>query len=229
VSARVAVVIPAGGLGRRMGGVKKQYLDIQGQPLILHTLRPFLARPDVAWIVVALPAEDVQPPPAWAEGLDARVRLVAGGAERGDSVARGLEHVPEEADVVIIHDAARPLVTPAIIERTLNVAAAGAGAVAAVPVGDTIKEVDADGAVRATPDRSRLWRAQTPQAFPRGMIVAAYRRALAEGFQATDDAAVVERYGGRVQVVEGAPENLKVTGPADVIVAEALLRGVQRG
>lgn len=226
---RVAVVVPAGGAGRRMGGVRKQYIELAGEPLLLHTLRPFLAHPAVEWVVVALPAEDVPRPPAWLVDLDPRVRWVAGGEERGDSVRQALEAVPEEADVVLVHDAARPLVTREVIDRAIVAASRGVGAVAAVPVTDTIKEVDAEGRIVATPERSRLWRAQTPQAFPRAMIVDAYHRAAADGLRATDDAALVERYGGTVVVVEGAPENLKVTGPLDLVVTEALLRARRGG
>ncbi|HEY8484844.1 MAG TPA: 2-C-methyl-D-erythritol 4-phosphate cytidylyltransferase [Longimicrobiales bacterium] len=226
---RVAVVVPAGGAGRRMGGVRKQYMELAGEPLLLHTLRPFLAHPAVEWVVVALPAEDVPRPPAWLVDLDPRVRWVAGGEERGDSVRLALEAVPEEADLVLVHDAARPLVTREVIDRAIAAASEGVGAVAAVPVTDTIKEVDAEGRIVATPERSRLWRAQTPQAFPRAMIVDAYRRAAADGFRATDDSTLVEHYGGTVVVVEGAPENLKVTGPLDLVVAEALLRARRGG
>lgn len=226
---RVAVVVPAGGAGRRMGGVRKQYMELAGEPLLLHALRPFLAHPAVEWVVVALPAEDVPRPPAWLVDLDPRVRWVAGGEERGDSVRLALEAVPEEADLVLVHDAARPLVTREVIDRAIAAASEGVGAVAAVPVTDTIKEVDAEGRIVATPERSRLWRAQTPQAFPRAMIVDAYRRAAADGFRATDDSTLVEHYGGTVVVVEGAPENLKVTGPLDLVVAEALLRARRGG
>lgn len=221
---RAAVVIAAGGAGRRMGGVRKQYLELAGEPVLVHSLRPFLAHPAVQWAVVALPAKDAKDPPAWLAELDPRLTLVAGGAERGDSVYRALEAVPEAAEIVMIHDAARPLLTRPVIDRALAAAAAGVGAVAAVPVADTLKEVDADGKILATPDRSRFWRAQTPQAFPRRMILDAYRRAVEEGVHGTDDAALVERFGGTVIVVEGAPENLKVTSPADLIVAEAFLR-----
>jgi len=206
-----------------MGGVRKQFLELAGEPVLAHALRPFLAHPAVEWVVVALPESDLAEPPAWLTGLDPRVRLVAGGAERGDSVRHGLEAVPDEADVVLVHDAARPLVTVEVIERAINVAARGVGAVVAVPLADTLKEVGDDGRIRGTPDRSRFWRAQTPQAFPLQMIRDAYRRALADGVQATDDAALVERYGGEVVVVEGSPDNLKVTTPVDIVVAEALL------
>lgn len=227
MSMRVAAVIPAGGVGRRMGGVRKQYLELAGTPLLVHTLRPFLEHPYVEWVIVALPPDDVASPPPWLAELNGRIMLVPGGEERGDSVARALEHVPQEADVVVIHDAARPLLTRTLIDRALRVAARGDGAVAAVPLADTVKDVDAGGVVQGTPDRDRLWRAQTPQAFPRALVLDAYRRAQQDGFRGTDDASLVEHYGGRVLIVEGAPENLKVTGPADVIVAEALLRGMR--
>lgn len=218
---RAAVVIPAGGAGRRMGEVRKQYLELAGEPILLHAVRPFLRHPEVRWVVVALPAEDVSdPPPFLPEG----VMVVAGGAERGDSVRLALEAVPESADVVLIHDAARPLVTVEIIDRALRAAAAGLGAVAALPVADTLKRLAADGTtIEATVERAGLWRAQTPQAFPRTMIVAAYARAAAEGVRGTDDAALVERYGGRVVVVEGSARNLKVTEPEDLRLAELLL------
>lgn len=226
---RAAVVIAAGGSGRRMGGTRKQYLELAGVPILARSLRPFLTHPAVEWAVVALPAEDAADPPGWLVGLDPRVEVVAGGAERGDSVARALEAVPPAADVVLVHDAARPLLPSAVIDRVLEAAATGVGAVAAVPVADTLKEVDAGGRITATPDRRRFWRAQTPQGFPRTLLLEAHRRAAAEGFGATDDAALVEWCGGTVVVVEGAPENLKITTPADLVVAEALLRAGAAG
>jgi 2-C-methyl-D-erythritol 4-phosphate cytidylyltransferase len=222
MSVRAAVVVAAGGSGRRLGGVRKQYLELAGEPLLLHALRPFLATAEVDWVVVALPADDPEPP-AWLAALDTRIHTVAGGAERGDSVRAGLEAVPEEAHVVLVHDAARPLVTVTVIQRAIVQAAKGVGAIVAVPVADTIKVV-ADGVIIETADRRLLWQAQTPQAFPRAMIVDAYRRAAADGLAATDDAALVERYGGRVVVVEGERSNLKVTRESDIAVAEALLR-----
>lgn len=210
-----------------MGGVRKPYLELAGQPLLLHALDPFLAHPAIRWVVVALPPEDADHPPAWLSRVDPRVVAVPGGAERGDSVYRALQRVPAEAEVVLVHDAARPLVTAEVIERVLAAAAEGAGAVAAVPVEDTIKLVDAEGHVLETPERARLWRAQTPQGFPRNMLVRAYERALAAGFRATDDAALVEHFGGAVRVVQGTPENRKVTTPADLEWAEAVLRARQ--
>ena len=219
-----AVVIAAGGSGRRMGGVRKQFAELLGEPILVHSLRPFLEHPSIVCAVVALPAEDAAAPPSWLVELDERVVVVAGGAERGDSVHRGLEVVPESVDIVLVHDAARPLVTRDVIDRALGAAGTGVGAVVGVPVTDTLKQVDAEGRIVGTPDRAVLRAAQTPQAFPRAMLLDAYRRAAQEGVRATDDAALVERYGGTVVVVEGSPENLKVTRPADLIVAEALLR-----
>lgn len=221
---KAAVVIAAGGAGRRMGGLRKQYLELLGEPVLVHSLRPFLAHPAIGWAVVAIPAADLADPPGWLTGLDPRIRLVAGGAERGDSVRLALEAVPEEAEVVLVHDAARPLVDRGTIDRALSAALGGVGAVAAVPLADTLKEVDAERRITATPDRRRFWRAQTPQAFPRRLLLDAARRAAEEGYEATDDAALVEYYGGTVVVVEGTPENLKVTTPVDLQVAEILLR-----
>ncbi|MBW3552481.1 MAG: 2-C-methyl-D-erythritol 4-phosphate cytidylyltransferase [Gemmatimonadetes bacterium] len=209
-----------------MGGVRKQYLELAGQPILLHAVRAFLGHPAVSWVIVALPAEDVgSPPPFLPEG----VTVVAGGAERGDSVRLALDAVPHSAEVVLIHDAARPLVTRDVIDRTLDAAAGGAGAVAAIPVSDTLKRVGEGSAIQATVERAGLWRAQTPQAFPRRMIVDAYARAAAEGLTATDDAALVERFGGRVVVVEGSSRNLKVTTREDLRLAELLLGVVQAG
>lgn len=215
-------MIPAGGSGTRMGGggARKQYLELLGEPILLRALRPILAHRDVEWVVVALPAGDLRDPPF---PFPAGVTLVEGGAERGDSVRRALDVVPAEADVVLIHDGARPLLSMEVVERVLRAAAGGTGAVAAVPVSDTLKRAGADGRIIASVDRRDLWLAQTPQAFPRSMIVDAYRRAGEEGVAATDDAALVERYGGGVMVVEGDVRNLKVTRPADVVLAELLL------
>jgi 2-C-methyl-D-erythritol 4-phosphate cytidylyltransferase len=126
-------------------------------------------------------------------------------------------------DVILIHDAARPLVTAMVIDRAIRAAADGECVIAATPVTDTIQQVNGHGAIVATPDRRTLWRAQTPQAFPRSIVAAAYRQAEADGFLATDDAAIITRYGGTVRVIEGDPGNMKITVPADVRIAEALL------
>lgn len=219
---RAAAVIPAGGSGLRMGGTgpRKQYLELAGVPILLRAVRAFLEHPSFEWVVVALPAEDAARPPAF---LPPGVTIVEGGATRGASVSAALAAVPAVADVVLIHDAARPLVGRAVVDRVLAAAASGVGAVAAVPVVDTLKRAAEDRTVLGTMDRSALWHAQTPQGFPRAMIAEACRRAAEDGFTATDDAGLVERYGGRVTVVEGDPKNLKITRPTDLAVAATLL------
>lgn len=226
---RTALVVAAGGSGRRMGDVRKQYLELLGEPVLVRALRPFLAHPAVEWVVVALPPEDAARAPAWLLDLDPRVRVVAGGAERTDSVRAALAAVPEEAAIVLVHDAARPLVSGDVLARVLDAAASGVGAIPVVPLEDTIKEVDAAGRVLATLERARLRRVQTPQAFPRALLVEAHRHALAEGVGATDDAALVERIGGTIVAVEGSPENLKITSARDLLIAEALLRASRAG
>ena len=215
---RAAAVIVAGGAGLRFGGpVRKQYLEIGGVPVLLRAVRAFLDHPRIGAVVVVLPPDDVADPPRWLAGL--KVTIVAGGAERGDSVRNGLAAVAEDVDRVLVHDGARPFVSADVIGRVLD---AEGGAIAAVPVTDTIQQVDAEGVITATPERAALWQAQTPQGFPRAALLGAYARARADGLAATDDAAVFARYAGPVRVVMGAYDNLKVTRPEDLPVAEAI-------
>jgi 2-C-methyl-D-erythritol 4-phosphate cytidylyltransferase len=203
-----------------MGGRRKPFLELNGEPVLLHALRPFIAHRAVVAIRVALSPDDAAEPPEWLRGLDPRVRVVPGGATRAHSVKSALDALGD-VDVVLVHDAARPLVTDAIITRCIEAVAHGDGAVAGWPASDTLKQVDGDRRVVATPDRSKLWHAQTPQAFPAALLRRAY--VAWDGAEATDDATLVERVGGRVVMIEGSPTNLKVTRPEDVPVAEALL------
>jgi len=201
------------------GAVRKQYLEVGGSPVLLRAVTPFVDHPRIGAVVVVLPREDVEAPPPWLAALP--VRLVAGGDERGDSVWNGLAALPADAPSVLVHDGARPFVSAAIIDRVLDACRDG-GAIAAVPMADTVKEVGPDGTILGTPDRAALWRAQTPQGFPRAALVRAYECARQEGVAATDDAALFERYVGPVRVVAGSERNLKVTRPTDLVVAEAL-------
>ena len=203
-----------------MGGRRKPFLELRDEPVLLHALRPFLSHPAVVAVRVALSPDDAADPPAWLRRLDPRVSSVSGGASRAASVQAALDALGD-VDVVLVHDAARPLVTRAIIDRCIEAVANGNGAVAGWPASDTLKEVDTERRVRATPDRTRIWHAQTPQAFPADLLRRAY--AAWDGTDATDDATLVERVGGRVVMVEGSPTNLKVTRPEDVAIAEALL------
>lgn len=227
----VGVAVPAAGAGRRLGGLRKSFLELAGRPVLQHALEPFLALDEVVAVAVALPADDLRDPPRWLRELDPRIRLVAGGSTRLRSVLAALEALDaaEAPEVVLIHDAARPLVTDGIIRRCIDGARAGEGTVAGWPAVDTLKEVDEGGMVVATPDRGRLWRAQTPQAFPHRQLLAAYRGAAEADVQATDDAELFARAGGIVRMVEGSPWNLKVTHPGDIPVAEFLLGEGTRG
>jgi len=221
-SARVGVAVPAAGSGERMGGVRKAFLELAGEPLLAHALRPFLADPRVVRVAVALPEHDASAPPAWLGALMPRVVVVQGGRTRTQSVRAALGALPPDLDVIAVHDAARPLVTPEIVARCIDVALGGAGAVAGCPAVDTVKRVDDSGTVVETPDRARLWLAQTPQVFPADSL----RRAYADpGVEGTDDSALVERadHGVAVTMVDAGPTNLKVTRPEDVVVAEAIL------
>jgi 2-C-methyl-D-erythritol 4-phosphate cytidylyltransferase len=221
---RTGVIIPAAGAGRRMGA-SKAFLELAGRPVLAHTLAPFLREPRITHVVVALPAAVAAAPPAWLTGLDPRVCIVPGGEERTDSVSIALEAMPADLDVIVVHDAARPLLTNALVARTLDEAGRGRCVTVALPLADTLHEVDAEGRVLATPERSRFWLAQTPQAFPAAALREAYRRARQAGERATDDAALVARFVGPVYVIAGERSNLKLTTPADLQLAEVLLGG----
>jgi 2-C-methyl-D-erythritol 4-phosphate cytidylyltransferase len=223
MSTRAAVIIPAAGEGRRMG-VSKAFLELAGRPVLAHTIEPFLHDPRVDWLIVALDAETAARPPEWLTSRDRRVFVVAGGEDRTESVRRALDAVPAAAGIIVVHDAARPLVSTALVTRVIDEAAAGRAVTAAVPLDDTIHEVGPDGRIVATPDRARFRRAQTPQSFPAEQLRAAHRAAAAAGQRTTDDAALVARYAGPVYVIDGERENFKLTVPADVSRAEALLR-----
>ncbi|MGH7619928.1 MAG: 2-C-methyl-D-erythritol 4-phosphate cytidylyltransferase, partial [Gemmatimonadaceae bacterium] len=187
------------------------------------SLQTFMARPDVVQVVVVLPREYAADPPPWVFQCDIdRLMISTGGRSRTESVANGLEDLPDEASVVLIHDAARPLVSDETVDRVIACVRAGQCAIAALPVVDTLKEVDASGAIVRTVERDRLWRAQTPQGFPREVIERAHREAKANHIAATDDAALCERLGISVQVVRGGERAMKLTEDADFARAESL-------
>ena len=214
------MVLVAAGRGERLGGTPKQYRLVAGVPMVLRALRPFVAHPEVLHTVIVLPPEDVAEPPAFLADLaGTTLTLTPGGAERRDSVAAGLRALPSDCSYVLVHDAARPFPDPEVISAVIREARTGRGAVAGVPVTDTVKEIAPDGPPRVlrTIPRDRLWRAQTPQGFPRPLLAAAHRQP-ADG--ATDDAALVERLGAEVRMVPDSPRNLKVTTAEDLEWAE---------
>lgn len=217
-------MVVAAGRGTRLGGgTPKQFRPIAGVPMLLRALRPFVSHPDVAHTVVVLPPDDAEAPPDWLRPLvGGTLSTAPGGAERGDSVAAGLARLPAACATVLVHDAARPFVDRDTIDQVIARARAGLGAVAAVPLGDTLKRADEDRSIRGTVSRTGLWRAQTPQGFPRALLEAAYAAARRDGYRGTDDAELVERCGGRVEVVPDRSWNLKVTTADDLLLAELL-------
>lgn len=220
----VGIVIVAGGSSTRAGGQElKQFRWVAGKPALLHSLQTFMARPDVVSVVCVLPMSHAADPPPWIFQCDIdRLMVSVGGRTRTESVANGLDDLPDEAEIVLVHDAARPLVGDDTIDRVITSVRAGNCAIAAVPVVDTLKEVDDAGRIVRTIPREHLWRAQTPQGFPRAVIQRAHREAHAQHINATDDAALCERLGIPVLVVRGSERALKITEEADFARAEAL-------
>lgn len=222
----VGVVIVAGGTGSRVGGAElKQLRWISGKPMLLHSLQTFQAMPEVGMVVCVLPKQYAGDPPPWIFQCDVdRMLISVGGRTRAESVSNGLEDLPSECTTVLIHDAARPFADAEMIGRVIAEAKRGHGAVAALPVVDTLKRVGEDGRISETVSRSGLWRAQTPQGFPRALIENAHREAKLAGWhkEATDDAALCERLGIPVHVVRGSEKALKVTEAGDFARAEAL-------
>lgn len=227
------VIIPAGGTGSRFGHPQpKQFLDLAGLPILVRTCTAFLDLETIRSLVVAAPAAYLQ------DTIDLlhthlpasqtnRLHVTVGGATRQDSVRAGLHSLPAEIDLVLVHDAARPLVDRATILRCLRGAARFGAVIAAVPVKDTLKKVATNGMIEETVDRSYLWQAQTPQAVTRTLLEHAFAKAAHSGFIGTDEASLLEAAGIPVRVVEGSERNLKITRPEDLRVAQALLQEEQ--
>jgi 2-C-methyl-D-erythritol 4-phosphate cytidylyltransferase len=217
-------LIPAAGLGKRFGA-KKQFLELAGRPVLVHTLRAFEESPSVAEICVAVPETEIDAAREMISrhGLKKPVQVVAGGKERQDSVRLAFESA-RPRDIVLVHDGVRPLVTPELIEETIAGAAAFGGCIAALPVKETVKKTDAEGQIVQTVDRASLWSVQTPQAFRHEIFRRAVERAGRDGFLGTDEAMLVEHLGEKVKVVTGSPYNIKITSPEDLRIAEAFLR-----
>ena len=221
-------IILAAGKGARMGKeINKMYLPLKGRPIIAHTLEAFYRATLVhGLILVVSPGEEdllreevlkIYPP-------QKPIEIALGGTERQHSVYNGLKILPKNARIVAIHDGARPLITPEVIDKSIQAASDYGGAVAGMPVKDTIKKVASDGRVENTPDRRTLWLVQTPQTFRYPLIMEGHKAAKEEGFIATDDSALVERLGRDVYMIEAGYDNLKVTTSEDLIIAEQILK-----
>lgn len=221
------LLIPAAGVGRRMGSDRnKLLLTLRSQPLMSWTLRWAEAAGSISWIGI------ISQPYDWADikeilaglSLSKPAQLIQGGSTRQESVYNGLKALPPEAKQVLIHDGARCLATPELLDRCAAAIQHCAGLIAAVPVKDTIKVVDDAGFIQMTPNRRQLWAAQTPQAFDVQLLQQCHEEGRTQGWEVTDDAALFERRGLPVRIVEGEETNLKITTPIDLAIAEFILQ-----
>jgi len=221
------LLIPAAGLGSRMGGDRnKLLLTLQGKPLLAWTLLAAESAAEITWIGL------IGQPYDWDSfqeiltdlALSKPVVIILGGATRQESVYKGLQQLPENAEQLLIHDGARCLATPNLLDRCALALAVCPGLIAGIPVKDTIKIVDDHGRVKNTPDRRYLWAAQTPQGFEVELLKKCHAQGEAQGWVVTDDAALFEKCGLAVQIVRGEETNLKVTTPEDLAIAELILR-----
>lgn len=222
---RASAIIVAAGSGVRLrSAVPKAFVKIGGRTMLSYSIDVVGQIPSISELVITVPEgfESAARAEAAARGLAIPIKITPGGIKRQDSVRIALALTSSESDLVIVHDAARPLATPAIFVACLAAADRSGGAIAAVPVADTLKRV-ANNAITATVTRAGLWQAQTPQAFRRDVLVAAHQRAVNEQVAATDDADLVERTGARVEVVEPSTANLKITTPSDLAIVEAII------
>ena len=230
---KVAAVVPAAGSGSRMGTqVPKQFLLLAGIPMLGHALKVLEASQVVQSIVLVVgPGEEEYCRKAVVERLGIRktAAIVTGGSERQDSVYSGILALSPETDLVVIHDGARPLLSPEGLLAVIEAAAHYGAATLAVPVKDTVKMAAEDGFVSKTLPRGLLWLTQTPQAFRRDVILQAHRAAREVNYLGTDDAGLVERLGLPVKIVPGSYRNIKVTTPEDLIIASALIEAGQAG
>ncbi len=226
---KVTALIPAAGMGRRMGRtMAKQFLPLGDKPMLAHTLLAFQRSTDVDEIIPILSEDDMEH--CLRDVIEAfhitKVKtLVVGGRERQDSVYNGIKKLEKDASVVLVHDGVRPFVTAAMIKECVDRARKGECVAVGVPLKDTIKEVGDDGSVRQTLERSRLWAIQTPQAFPAKVLRKAYEESYRKKVLGTDDAMLAERAGNKVWVIMGSYDNIKITTPEDLLIAEEILKG----
>lgn len=210
----IAVLIPAGGIGTRLGRrTPKQFLRIAGATILARTLTHFVRHPSIGTVIVAAPAEHLDR--ARRLVRSARVKVVAGGATRQESVFNALQVAPAGVDIVLVHDAVRPFIDRRLIDAVVAAAARDGAAICAMPIAETVKRVR-DGVVAASLDRAELWSVQTPQGFRAALLREAHDKARRDGVVGTDDAMLVERLGHAVRVVPGLAGNVKITTPEDL-------------
>jgi len=222
----VSAIVVAAGSGRRMGReAPKQFIDLKGIPIVVHSLRALEASPSIDQMILVLREEDLifaRDEILPALEFSAKIRLVSGGATRQASVFNGIQAIESQSCIVVVHDGVRPFTRPQHIEACIAHAKAYGACVLGVPVTDTLKRVDSHKVITGTLDRVSIWHAQTPQAFRYELILRAHERAIQEGYVASDDALLVEKLGEHVGVIRGSKYNVKITTEEDLILAEAI-------
>ena len=222
----VTAIFPAAGASRRMGGdINKIFLELGGEPILLRTLKTFSKSPRINFLIVVVSENEVDAVQKLLDSADdlKPYKIVVGGSERQYSIANGLKALPDDAEIVLVHDAARPLISLNVIEDVIDAAKKFGGAIAAVPEKNTIKFIDAENFVTYTPPRSKLVQVQTPQGFQRELLLKAYEQAALDKFLGTDDSSLVERIGDKIKVVTSDYRNIKITTPEDLKIAESLI------
>lgn len=222
---KVYAIIPAGGQGTRMGGtVPKQFQALMGKPILHYTFKTFQESGLIDSLVLVVPEKELEHARAdWLEHPAIVKQVVAGGKQRQDSVFNGYQALPDDADIILVHDGVRPFLSKDMIQETINIAVEFGAAITAIPVNDTIKQVDNSGKVERTVDRESLWRVQTPQAFRYDLLGEAFRKAQKHSFYGTDEGALIENLGQEVRVVSGSEWNLKITRPEDLVLGESIV------
>ena len=225
---KVGAIIPAAGRGKRIGAsVPKQFLEIQGRPLLHHTLMVFASCKLIDYVVLVMPRADVdEMGEDWLNKYEIVRKVVVGGEQRQDSVYNGFNSLEKGTDIVVVHDGVRPFTTPQMIIATVEAAQQHGAAITAIPVSDTVKQA-ADGFVKQTVSRDGLWRVQTPQAFQCGLLQQAFKKAKKDSYYGTDEGSLVEYLGERVKIVPGSELNIKITRKEDLVLGESLLSRIR--
>jgi 2-C-methyl-D-erythritol 4-phosphate cytidylyltransferase len=225
---KVGAIIPAAGRGKRIGAsIPKQFLEIQGRPLLHHTLTVFASCKLIDYVVLVMPRADVnEVGKDWMNKYKIVQEVVVGGEQRQDSVYNGFNSLEKGTDIVVVHDGVRPFTTPQMITATVEAAQQYGAAITAIPVSDTVKQA-ADGFVKQTVSRDGLWRVQTPQAFQHGLLQQAFKKAQKDSYYGTDEGSLVEYLGERVKIVPGSELNIKITRKEDLVLGESLLSRIR--
>ena len=225
---KVGAIIPAAGRGKRIGAsVPKQFLEIQGRPLLHHTLTVLASCKLIDYVVLVMPRAEVEEMGEdWLNKYEIVREVVVGGEQRQDSVYNGFNSLEEGTDIVVVHDGVRPFTTTQMITATVEAAQQHGAAITAIPVSDTVKQA-VDGFVKQTVPRDGLWRVQTPQAFQCGLLQQAFKKAKKDSYYGTDEGSLVEYLGERVKIVPGSELNIKITRKEDLVLGESLLSRIR--